>query len=47
MVFDFGEELNHGATIKVMGVGGCGCNAVNTMIEAGLENVQVLFGQHR
>ena len=40
MVFDFGEELNHGATIKVMGVGGCGCNAVNTMIEAGLENVE-------
>ena len=40
MVFDFGEELNHGATIKVMGVGGCGCNAVNTMIEAGLENVK-------
>jgi len=40
MVFDFGEELNHGATIKVMGVGGCGCNAVNTMIDAGLENVK-------
>ena len=40
MVFDFEDGLNQGATIKVMGVGGCGCNAVNTMIESGLENVK-------
>ena len=27
------------ATIKVLGIGGGGCNAVNRMIEAGLSNV--------
>jgi len=30
----------HAATIKVVGIGGSGCNAVNRMIEAGLENVE-------
>ena len=30
----------HAATIKVIGVGGGGCNAVNRMIEAGLNNVE-------
>ena len=29
----------HSATIKVIGVGGAGCNAVNRMIEAGLSGV--------
>ena len=29
----------HTATIKVLGIGGGGCNAVNRMIEAGLSNV--------
>jgi cell division protein FtsZ len=29
----------HSATIKVLGIGGGGCNAVNRMIEAGLSNV--------
>ncbi len=29
----------HTATIKVIGVGGGGCNAVNRMIEAGLNGV--------
>jgi cell division protein FtsZ len=30
----------HAATIKVLGIGGGGCNAVNRMIEAGLMNVE-------
>jgi cell division protein FtsZ len=30
----------HAATIKVVGIGGGGCNAVNRMIEAGLSNVE-------
>ncbi len=30
------------ATIKVIGVGGAGCNAVNTMIDAGLEGVEFI-----
>ncbi len=30
----------HAATIKVFGVGGGGCNAVNRMIEAGLANIE-------
>ena len=31
---------DHAATIKVIGVGGGGCNAVNRMIEAGLSGVE-------
>src|SRR5580700_2672494 len=30
----------HSATIKVLGIGGGGCNAVNRMIDAGLTNVE-------
>jgi hypothetical protein len=30
----------HAATIKVLGLGGGGCNAVNRMIEAGLSGVE-------
>ena len=30
------------ATIKVIGIGGAGCNAVNTMIDAGLEGVEFI-----
>jgi cell division protein FtsZ len=30
----------HSATIKVIGIGGGGCNAVNRMIDAGLANVE-------
>ena len=33
--------------IKVIGVGGGGGNAVNTMIEAGLEGVEFIVRQHR
>ena len=28
--------------IKVIGVGGAGCNAVNTMIQSGLKNVEFI-----
>ena len=33
---------NHGAKIKVIGVGGGGCNAVNTMIRSGLSGVEFI-----
>lgn len=36
----FEEDLRPTARIKVIGVGGGGCNAVNRMIEAGVEGVQ-------
>jgi len=37
------EELEQvGARIKVIGVGGCGCNAVNNMISASLKGVDFL-----
>ncbi len=32
--------VEHAATIKVVGIGGGGCNAVSRMIDAGLENVE-------
>lgn len=43
-MFEINEEvkkaIEEGATIKVIGVGGGGCNAVNTMINAGLTGVE-------
>ena len=30
------------AVIKVLGVGGAGCNAINRMVEAGLEGVELI-----
>ena len=42
-LFDEGRRL--GACIKVMGVGGGGSNAVNRMIDAGLDGVEFLVGQ--
>lgn len=36
------EEVREGARIKVVGVGGGGCNAVNTMIKAGLTGVEYI-----
>ena len=33
-------NIGNGARIKVIGVGGGGCNAVNTMIRSGLEGVE-------
>lgn len=36
------EERDHKEVIKVVGVGGGGCNAVNRMIEAGLQGVEFI-----
>lgn len=36
------DEFQEGAKIKVVGVGGGGCNAVNTMIKAGLTGVEYI-----
>lgn len=36
------KELSNGARIKVIGVGGGGCNAVNTMIKSGLTGVEFI-----
>jgi len=41
MTFQF-EQMHNGAHIKVIGVGGAGCNAVNTMIASGLESVDFI-----
>ncbi len=38
--FTFDEDAQPSARIKVVGVGGGGCNAVDRMIEAGVEGVQ-------
>ncbi|UCF38361.1 MAG: cell division protein FtsZ [Acidobacteriota bacterium] len=40
--FSFAEPPADGLSIKVVGVGGGGCNAVNRMIEAGLQGVDFL-----
>ena len=40
MSFQFNEQQK--ASIKVIGVGGAGCNAVNTMIASHLENVDFI-----
>jgi len=42
MVIEMDDSFNCGAKLKVVGVGGCGGNAVNTMIESGLEGVEFL-----
>ena len=39
-MLQFETEKDNSAVIKVIGVGGGGCNAVNRMIEAGLRGVQ-------
>ena len=39
-MFSFPDEEPSEILIKVIGVGGAGCNAVNTMIEAGLNRVE-------
>lgn len=43
MVIEMDESFNSGARLKVIGVGGCGGNAVNTMIESGLDGVEFLM----
>ncbi len=40
--FSFEDQPVTGASIKVIGVGGGGCNAVNRMIEAGIEGVEFI-----
>ena len=42
MTFTFEQPHRHGASIKVVGVGGAGCNAVNTMIAAQLDSVDFI-----
>jgi cell division protein FtsZ len=42
MTFEIIEPPSDGAVIKVIGVGGGGCNAVNHMIDAGIEGVQFI-----
>ncbi len=39
---EFADDQNHRAVIKVVGVGGGGGNAINTMIAAGLEGVEFI-----
>ncbi|MCO4792937.1 MAG: cell division protein FtsZ [Bacteriovoracaceae bacterium] len=45
-MFEISDEnngsFNDGARIKVIGIGGGGCNAVNTMIKAGLSGVEYI-----
>ncbi len=41
-MFEFEENQREGARIKVIGIGGAGCNAINTMIEYGLEGVEFI-----
>jgi len=41
-MFLLDEETISAATIKVIGVGGAGCNAINTMITSGLEGVEFI-----
>src|SRR3972149_9420932 len=42
MVIEMADGFNPGARLKVIGAGGCGGNAVNTMIESGLEGVEFI-----
>jgi cell division protein FtsZ len=41
-MLDIDNEYNRSAVIRVMGVGGGGCNAVNNMIRAGLNGVEFI-----
>ncbi len=41
-MFEFAEKPSQVARIKVIGVGGGGCNAVNTMITSSLEGVEFI-----
>ena len=41
-MFEIQEAKVLGAKIKVVGVGGGGCNAINTMIRAGLSGVEFI-----
>ena len=41
-MFELEENINIGANIKVVGVGGGGSNAVSTMIEGGMNGVEFI-----
>ncbi|MGH7433559.1 MAG: cell division protein FtsZ, partial [Candidatus Methylomirabilales bacterium] len=41
-MFSFEEDVIMPVRIRVIGVGGAGCNAVNTMIGAGLSRVEFI-----
>ncbi|MBY0470208.1 cell division protein FtsZ [bacterium] len=41
-MFEIDQIVSQGAKIKVVGVGGSGCNAVNTMIRLGLQGVEFI-----
>ena len=41
-MLQFETNLDKSAVIKVIGVGGGGCNAVNRMVEAGLKGVEFI-----
>jgi cell division protein FtsZ len=41
-MFEIDQAASQGAKIKVVGVGGSGCNAVNTMIKMGLDGVEFI-----
>ena len=41
-MFEIDQVATQGAKIKVIGVGGSGCNAVNTMIKMGLQGVEFI-----
>ncbi len=41
-MLDIDNDFNRNAVIRVMGVGGGGCNAVNNMIRAGLNGVEFI-----
>jgi len=41
-MFEIDQNQKHGAVLKVIGVGGGGCNAVNTMIRMGLQGVDFI-----
>ena len=42
MIFEFDNEIKGSAKIKVLGVGGGGCNALDSMIEFGLKGVEFI-----
>ncbi len=42
MVFEFDNEIKGSAKIKVIGVGGGGCNALDSMIDMGLKGVEFI-----
>ena len=46
-IMDSFEQSKQAAKIRVVGVGGAGCNAINTMIAANLDRVRLHRRQHR